>query len=70
MISTVGQHFSQESFVLEQPQVARRRFRLDMRKKFFTETVSRDWKRLSRALEFPPLKVSKRYVDVELRDVV
>lgn len=70
MISTVGQHFSQESFVLKQPQVARRRFRLDMRKKFFTETVSRDWKRLSRAVEFPPLKVSKRYVDVELRDVV
>lgn len=43
---------------------------MDMRKKFFTETVSMDWKRLSRALEFPPLKVSKRYVDVELRDVV
>lgn len=55
---------------MKQPQVARRRFRLDIRKKFFTEVVTRDWKRLSRAVEFPLLKVSKKYADVELRDVV
>lgn len=43
---------------------------MHIRKKFSTEMVTRDWKRLSRAEEFPLLKVSKSYVDVELRDVV
>lgn len=47
MISPIGQHISQK-----QPQGARRRFRLDIGKKFFTEMVTRDWKRLSRAVEF------------------
>jgi len=47
------------------------RFRLGIRKNFFTESAIKHWNRLPReAVESPSLGVSKRPVEVELRDVV
>jgi len=46
------------------------KFRLDIRKKFFTEGMVRHWNRLPKEVESPSLEAFKKRVDVALWEMV
>ncbi|KFQ04679.1 hypothetical protein N329_03458, partial [Haliaeetus albicilla] len=47
------------------------RFRLDIRRNFFTKSIVRHWNRLPREVVEPPsLEVFKKHVDKALQDMV
>ena len=47
------------------------RFRLDIRKEFFTERLFKHWDRLPReVVELPSLEEFKKLIDVALQDMV
>lgn len=51
--------------------LCQRRFKLDIRKNYFTKGVIKHWTELLRkVMVFPTLEIFKRHVDLPLRDVI